>query len=99
MYPELDPARARSGLPAATASALTLPSGIRRPACVQLCAPSRLRQIAEPPIHSRFESLGSSRNGVMNRKLSGDSVMPDVAAAEVAPPLSDRRRESPVDSK
>src|SRR4051794_26350228 len=99
MYPELDPASARSGSPVETARALTLPSAMRRPAWVQLWAPSRLRQIDEPPVQSRLESFGSSRNGAMKRKLSAGSVIPEVADVVVAPPFRERRRESPVDSK
>src|SRR6266849_3893645 len=99
MYPVLDPTSARSGLPGAIASALTLPPAILALAGLHLCALSPLLQIVLPPIHSRLESFGSIRNGVMNRKLPAGSVIPEIALVDVAPPLSERRKESSVVSK
>lgn len=87
MSPSSCPARTLFGSVGATAIALTRPAGASAwLAWVQLPAPLSVRHMKRPPVHKRWGSLGSIRNGEMNRPLS---LIPEFALKKLAPPSVD----------
>src|SRR5689334_4986035 len=64
---------------------------------VQLVALLSVRHMKRPPIHKRVGVFGSIRKTVMKGNVS--PAMPVSTEAELAPPVVERRRDSPVVSK